>query len=825
MEQEKQFLREHSTITLGTDKSWEPYVIVREDGSIHGYDADMLRKINELTGANFTLVAGEWHEMLEKVKRKEISGLSTAGIHEERKSYLNFSDYYSSIHKFVLVPRGNRQNILTDADLAGKTIAVQRNNLSDKQLVQNFTDSHILTLDSAEEMIRSVGDGRADAILGSAATLYLADRMGLSYLDIAYQLDQSLSLVFCVRKDWPEAVSILNKGLALIPKQERIKLVDKWFSASNHPHLQASLGLSDEEQNYIAANPELNLICPAQWSPFVFWDEESYQGLLVDYFTLLGARIGLDFSCEFSDRSVSQVEIIARAKAQEPLSDSDFIPLFENPYVILAAKKIAYIDSINSLTNMKVVMVQGLGAGRLFETKKSDALLSFVPNHNTAVELVATGKADVAVCGIIAATQAISSAGGTNVHIVGELGVKQQIGIRVAPENQILLEILKKSYKSLHPIEVQKINNKWLFVPHEHGTDYNLLWKTGSLFLVILLLVLLWARKLTQLNTRLQSSLLLINQNLLIISLDQEDRITDASEAFCSWSELALEKLINVPLDHLFTESRAAILNDPKYAEGYIEMRYKSSNNKLRYIEISPLKDSSAKSEPNKFIVHDITQKIESLKLKHEQKNIGQKIAILGDMHDGLGGVVTVLSMAAENGLRKQTLNEKDEHLMQISSLAQEGATEMRLLMSALERQDFSWDNLVSDLRQIANTLLSGGAIKLEFARPKSLPKTHLSQETFFSLYRFFKEVVANVIKHSAANLLIVAIKHADNRFALYLEDNGHGFDPKLQADGHGLRSMRMRAVELNADLQVSSTDKTRVQLSLPLGDHRAERP
>ena len=58
-----------------------------EDSTASGYDAYILHLVNQHTGANFTLVVGNWAEIVDKAKVCEIDGLSTSAVHNERAKY------------------------------------------------------------------------------------------------------------------------------------------------------------------------------------------------------------------------------------------------------------------------------------------------------------------------------------------------------------------------------------------------------------------------------------------------------------------------------------------------------------------------------------------------------------------------------------------------------------------------------------------------------------------------------------------------------------------------------------------------------------------
>ena len=100
--QEKDWIKNHPKIVLGTDSSWVPFVL-EENGKSSGYDIDVLNLINQKTGANFQLKTGKWKEIVEEAKNKEIDGLSTSAVHKERAEFFNFSNSYVSTQKFLII--------------------------------------------------------------------------------------------------------------------------------------------------------------------------------------------------------------------------------------------------------------------------------------------------------------------------------------------------------------------------------------------------------------------------------------------------------------------------------------------------------------------------------------------------------------------------------------------------------------------------------------------------------------------------------------------------------------------------------------------------
>ena len=86
--------------------------------------------------------------------------------------------------------------------------------------------------------------------------------------------------------------------------------------------------------------------------------------------------------------------------------------------------------------------------------------------------------------------------------------------------------------------------------------------------------------------------------------------------------------------------------------------------------------------------------------------------------------------------------------------------------------------------------------------------------------YRGLQEALSNLVRHSRATRVNVAVELRDDQLLLSIRDNGVGFDAKqvfsAPASGIGLRSIREAAQELGGRLIVESgPDGTKLVVSV----------
>ncbi|MBN2650124.1 MAG: hypothetical protein JXR50_10340, partial [Prolixibacteraceae bacterium] len=71
--------------------------------------------------------------------------------------------------------------------------------------------------------------------------------------------------------------------------------------------------------------------------------------------------------------------------------------------------------------------------------------------------------------------------------------------------------------------------------------------------------------------------------------------------------------------------------------------------------------------------------------------------------------------------------------------------------------------------------------------------------------YRSAHELVNNALKHSKASQINVQIVQEPDRLSLTVQDNGIGFDPKMQTVGMGLKNIRDRVSTFNGKMNIYS--------------------
>ena len=476
-EKEKEFIKNHPVIVLGTSIGWEPYSITKADGTVDGFDSDVLKLVNKYTGAHFIEQTGNWSKIQELAKQKKIDGLATVIKTPKREEYLNFSIPYINVVTSILVKKGNPKHILSEKDLKGKIIALQKGNKYNKLLAEKWKPAKVLWYDTFLELLKAVIYGDADATYDTGTSEYILAKNGLPFLDRAFDLKNKLSLRFAIRKDYPEAISILNKGLKHIPESEFIKLRSKWFLYAPTDNI-----LIDKEVKYLK-NHNIKVCGNTDWIPIDFISKGKHKGIAVDILNIVEENIHKKFEFIKTDSWKQSQQFLKNGKcdilsAVVKTKEREKYIRFTEPYLkyklVIITHKNLYIKDLNNLKDM--TFVRKKGSGLISKIKENFPNIKIIETENLkeTFNLVAKNH-NYFTLAIIPVFRYYQNRYKFDLHIAGYSDLNYDIAIGTNKENQILVNILNKKLKNISQETKNAIEEKWINMEIIENYNYSLI--------------------------------------------------------------------------------------------------------------------------------------------------------------------------------------------------------------------------------------------------------------------------------------------------------------------------------------------------------------
>ncbi len=203
-------------------------------------------------------------------------------------------------------------------------------------------------------------------------------------------------------------------------------------------------------------------------------------------------------------------------------------------------------------------------------------------------------------------------------------------------------------------------------------------------------------------------------------------------------------------------------------------------------------------------------------RIEEEKRHLMEKEKILMDLHDGIGGITTNISILSELGQKATDLEGIKKTLATISRLSREGVSEIRSFMQGLDSKELSWNALAAELRTQGSSILDPHGIRVAVETSVADVDEQPGSLLWVNLFRIYKEVLTNVIKHSRAGSVAVTLNVTGKGLFLIVQDDGIGWEEKGNR-GRGLWNMKRRTEAVGGRVAISAEKGTRVSLEIPL--------
>ncbi len=517
---EQAFLQANPEIRLAAREFFEALVIVDQDGTIRGYEADMIALVNQMTGANFVLHISNFPELNKQIKSVQLDGFTGQHAGPKADEAFLLSDVYLSLKQMLLVEKYNPKKIHARQDLVNRTIVILEGDLIDQKFIKNYPQSKVLSVNTLQEKIKAVVDGVADAAVGNALTLHIAEKNQLSFLQPAFFMPEAMELKFAIRKDWPEAISILNKALAAIGESGRLRLQNKWFQDAVFSTV-TPVELTQGEVNYLHQKEFIAMCTDPDWMPYEqITDDARHGGILGDYHRLWSQKIGKEirliktqnWSQSLEYMKQRRCDILSSAqKTRERLHYMNFTrPFVAYPIVLATRVDELFFEDFEPLLKYEMAIVKGYSTIGTLREKYPEIKIVEVDSPKEGLQKVSRGQVfgfidTVATIGYQTQTHGI-----LNIKISAVLDEKYNMSVAVRNDQPELLSIFNKAVDSVTPSERYGILNKWISIKYEQSNDYDFFWKIIAAILFILILVFYRERVISHYNRKLQK----LNQHL-----------------------------------------------------------------------------------------------------------------------------------------------------------------------------------------------------------------------------------------------------------------------------------------------------------------------
>jgi two-component system, NarL family, sensor histidine kinase UhpB len=209
-------------------------------------------------------------------------------------------------------------------------------------------------------------------------------------------------------------------------------------------------------------------------------------------------------------------------------------------------------------------------------------------------------------------------------------------------------------------------------------------------------------------------------------------------------------------------------------------------------------------------LIHNAKRQMEIEKMRNE---------IARDLHDDMGSTLSSIHILSQLALKENQTEPSTKYFQRIADHSAKMMESMSDMVWSINPENDSLQKMLAKMKEFSAEILEPKNIVYQFQGEETLNGTVMDVAMRKNIFLIFKETINNAAKYSEGTAVDISIVHEANELLLTISDNGKGFDPSRVQNGNGLRNMKERAREINADLLFETVEGkgTTLKLRLPL--------
>jgi signal transduction histidine kinase len=190
---------------------------------------------------------------------------------------------------------------------------------------------------------------------------------------------------------------------------------------------------------------------------------------------------------------------------------------------------------------------------------------------------------------------------------------------------------------------------------------------------------------------------------------------------------------------------------------------------------------------------------------------------ISAEMHDDIGAGLSGIRLMTEMAKMKSKDDESVSEIEKIYNSVGDISSKMKEVIWSLNTENDSLGNLLSYLQKQARLMMEHYPGSFTITMPEHIPDTKIGGEIRRHIYLAVKEALHNIIKHSGADKVKLAIV-CEGKLIIKVSDNGKGMNTVESSNaGNGLKNMKNRMEQLGGKFSVENNNGLTLIFEIPL--------
>ena len=230
-QEQQRWIKQHPQIIIGVDPAWPPFEFIDEKGSYSGMAAEYIQLIEEKTGLDFVVQDNPtWKSVMDNARNGKLDLLPAVMKSPQRSEFLDFTRPHIN-YPMVIVTGKDDAFIGSLKELDHKQVTVVKGYVTEDILRANHPGIKLKPAKNLEQALKMISSGEVDALVDNLASVsYTITQLGISNLRISGTTPYEFELGIAVQKQHETLLSIIQKALDHISKEEHKVIQNKWIS-------------------------------------------------------------------------------------------------------------------------------------------------------------------------------------------------------------------------------------------------------------------------------------------------------------------------------------------------------------------------------------------------------------------------------------------------------------------------------------------------------------------------------------------------------------------------------------------------------------------